>query len=189
MVGIAVKWFPDRRGLAVGLTAAGFGAGAALTVIPIADMIKHSGYGAAFQAFGLIQGALVFLVAFFLRFPDAEQTALLVGSAQNTVAITRRRRNSYTPWQMLSSPQFWVLYVMFVMIATGLRRSGSGRGRVAGSLRWYPSATMMRMPKRVLAYDLPFDEDDLTISSAARSASPGPKPVQLSTSCAARSSS
>jgi MFS transporter, OFA family, oxalate/formate antiporter len=120
MVGIAVKWFPDRRGLAVGLTAAGFGAGAALTVIPIADMIKHGGYGAAFQTFGIIQGALVFVIAFFLRFPDAEETALLVRSAQNSVAITRQRQNSYTPWQMLSSPQFWLLYVMFVMIATGL---------------------------------------------------------------------
>lgn len=120
MVGIAVKWFPDRRGLAVGLTAAGFGAGAALTVIPIANMIKHSGYGAAFQTFGLLQGVLVFAIAFFLRFPAAEETAVLVGSAQNTVAITRQRRNSYTPWQMLSSPQFWLLYIMFVMIATGL---------------------------------------------------------------------
>ena len=36
-VGNAVKWFPDRRGLAVGLTAAGFGAGAAVTVIPIQE--------------------------------------------------------------------------------------------------------------------------------------------------------
>src|SRR3974390_2214560 len=52
-VGNALKWFPDRRGLAAGLTAAGFGAGSALTVVPIADMIQSSGYEAAFLWFGL----------------------------------------------------------------------------------------------------------------------------------------
>ena len=40
-VGNALKWFPDRRGLAAGLTAAGFGAGSALTVVPIANMISQ----------------------------------------------------------------------------------------------------------------------------------------------------
>src|SRR5689334_8055099 len=62
-VGNAVKWFPDRRGLAVGLTAAGFGAGAALTVIPIRAIIATQGYAAAFFWFGIVQGALVFLLA------------------------------------------------------------------------------------------------------------------------------
>src|SRR5256714_6948765 len=58
-VGAALKWFPDRRGLAAGLTAAGFGAGSALTVIPIAAMIKSSGYEATFMTFGLFQGIVV----------------------------------------------------------------------------------------------------------------------------------
>src|ERR1700722_14036816 len=62
-VGHAVKWFPDRRGLAVGLTAAGYGAGAALTVIPIRYVIDSGGYQAAFFWFGLIQGGIVFLMA------------------------------------------------------------------------------------------------------------------------------
>ncbi|HXP04750.1 MAG TPA: MFS transporter, partial [Stellaceae bacterium] len=60
-VGNAVKWFPDRRGLAVGLTAAGFGAGAALTVIPIREVIATYGYQAAFLWFGIVQGAIVFV--------------------------------------------------------------------------------------------------------------------------------
>jgi OFA family oxalate/formate antiporter-like MFS transporter len=120
MVGIAVKWFPDRRGLAVGLTAAGFGAGAAVTVIPIANMIKSAGYAPTFQTFAIIQGVIVFLIAFFLRFPTTEEATALAASAGNTVAITRQRRNNYTPWQMLASPSFWLLYVMFVMIAMGL---------------------------------------------------------------------
>ena len=66
-VGNALKWFPDRRGLAAGLTAAGFGAGSALTVVPIANMIQESGYEAAFLWFGLGQGLIVIFFSFFLR--------------------------------------------------------------------------------------------------------------------------
>src|SRR5438034_2288494 len=68
-VGNALKWFPDRRGLAAGLTAAGFGAGSALTVIPIANMIASSGYESAFLWFGLGQGIVVILVGLLLRAP------------------------------------------------------------------------------------------------------------------------
>ncbi len=57
-VGHAVKWFPDRRGLAVGLTAAGYGAGAALTVIPIRYVIDNNGYQAAFFWFGPVDAEL-----------------------------------------------------------------------------------------------------------------------------------
>src|SRR5881275_513437 len=68
-VGNALKWFPDRRGLAAGATAAGFGAGAALTVIPIAETIENFGYQTAFLAFGLGQGLIVILLSRFLRSP------------------------------------------------------------------------------------------------------------------------
>src|ERR1700694_5491617 len=74
-VGNALKWFPDRRGLAAGLTAAGFGAGSALTVIPIANMITSSGYQSAFLWFGLGQGIIVMIVALFLRAPEAGEVA------------------------------------------------------------------------------------------------------------------
>src|SRR5213078_1288207 len=68
-VGNALKWFPDRRGLAAGLTAAGFGMGSALTILPIQALIKGSGYESAFLYFGIGQGVIVFVLSFFLRAP------------------------------------------------------------------------------------------------------------------------
>src|SRR5881296_2697399 len=86
-VGNALKWFPDRRGLAAGLTAAGFGAGSALTVIPIANMIQSSGYEAAFWWFGIGQGIVVMLVALLLRAPEAGEVP---APAAPAVQQTRR---------------------------------------------------------------------------------------------------
>jgi OFA family oxalate/formate antiporter-like MFS transporter len=114
-VGLAVKWFPDRRGLAVGLTAAGYGAGAAITVIPIRYVIEASGYESAFLWFGLIQGGIVFILAWFLRSPEPGEL-----DAIPTPKVAQSSRN-YTPKEVLSSPVFWLLYVLFVMVsASGL---------------------------------------------------------------------
>jgi OFA family oxalate/formate antiporter-like MFS transporter len=114
-VGLAVKWFPDRRGLAVGLIAAGYGAGAAITVIPIRYVIETSGYEAAFLWFGLVQGGIVFILAWFLRSPEPGDMA---GIRAPKVAQSSR---SYNPKEVLSSPVFWLLYVLFVMVsASGL---------------------------------------------------------------------
>jgi OFA family oxalate/formate antiporter-like MFS transporter len=111
--GNALKWFPDRRGLAAGLTAAGFGAGSALTVIPIANMIQWSGYQAAFLWFGLGQGVVVLIVALLLRAPEADEVAV---RASPTVQQTRR---DYVPTEALTTPVFWVMYAMFVMVGAG----------------------------------------------------------------------
>jgi OFA family oxalate/formate antiporter-like MFS transporter len=114
-VGNAVKWFPDRRGLAVGLTAAGFGAGAAVTVIPIQMMIASLGYAATFFWFALGQGAIIFVLAWFLRPPL--QGEVPSGSAVKVL----QSKNSSTPGQMLKSPVFWILYAMFILVsASGL---------------------------------------------------------------------
>jgi OFA family oxalate/formate antiporter-like MFS transporter len=112
-VGNALKWFPDRRGLAAGLTAAGFGAGSALTVIPIANMIKGSGYETAFLWFGLGQGVVVVLVSFLMRAPQAGE----VPAAKST-AVQQSRRD-YQPMEVVKTPTFWVMYVMFVMVGAG----------------------------------------------------------------------
>lgn len=110
-VGNALKWFPTRRGLAAGVTAAGFGAGSALTVVPIAHMIKESGYESTFLYFGLGQGLIVFILGMALFAPPAE---LL-----NKVKSTARAVYNASPKEMLASPVFWVLYAMFVLMASG----------------------------------------------------------------------
>jgi OFA family oxalate/formate antiporter-like MFS transporter len=114
-VGNAVKWFPDRRGLAVGLTAAGFGAGAVLTVIPIQRMIASIGYADTFFWFALVQGGVVFVLAWLLRPP-------LAGEAPAATAVkVLQTKVSSNPAQVLRSPIFWVLYAMFIMVsASGL---------------------------------------------------------------------
>jgi OFA family oxalate/formate antiporter-like MFS transporter len=112
-VGNALKWFPDRRGLAAGATAAGFGAGAAITVVPIANMIAASGYQQAFLTFGIGQGVIVFLLAFFLRKPAR---AMPAKKKQLNLPQTKI---DFTPPQVLRSPIFWVMYLVFVMVAAG----------------------------------------------------------------------
>ena len=110
-VGNALKWFPGRRGLAAGFTAAGFGAGAALTIIPISHMITSDGYQHAFMFFGLLQGAIVVIMGMALLVPPPEILAAKVKPATTAYG--------YTPQQVLRSPVFYVLYVMFVLIAAG----------------------------------------------------------------------
>jgi OFA family oxalate/formate antiporter-like MFS transporter len=112
-VGNALKWFPDRRGLAAGATAAGFGAGAALTVVPIANMIATSGYQTAFFDFGIGQGLIVLVLAQFLRKPSVD---VPVQKKKLSLPISAV---SFTPSQTLRSPIFWVLYVTFVLVASG----------------------------------------------------------------------
>jgi OFA family oxalate/formate antiporter-like MFS transporter len=112
-VGNALKWFPDRRGLAAGLTAAGFGAGSALTVIPIANMIQSSGYEAAFLWFGLGQGIVVVLFGLWLRAPQPGEVPL---PASPSVQQSRR---DFSPGEVIRTPVFWVMYAMFVMVGAG----------------------------------------------------------------------
>jgi OFA family oxalate/formate antiporter-like MFS transporter len=114
-VGNAVKWFHNRRGLAVGLTAGGFGAGAAFTVIPIRMMIEGLGYADTFFWFGLRQGAVLLLIAPIMRGPMAREMP-----ATAPPKVQQSTKNS-TPLEVLRSPIFWLLYVMLTAIsASGL---------------------------------------------------------------------
>jgi OFA family oxalate/formate antiporter-like MFS transporter len=109
-VGNALKWFADRRGLAAGLTAAGFGAGAAATVVPIITVIRNYGYDKAFLWFGLGQGIVILVLSQLLKAPRP-------GEAPNAPRKLTASAREFRPMEMLQTPLFWILYVMFVLVA------------------------------------------------------------------------
>jgi MFS transporter, OFA family, oxalate/formate antiporter len=111
-IGLALKWFTDRRGLAVGILAAGFGGGTALFIPIIASIIATRGYQSAFIASGLIQGIVIVVAAQFLRHPgDA--------AGPRRGGATAGDRPQFTTLDMLRSPRFYAIYAMFVLMATG----------------------------------------------------------------------
>jgi MFS transporter, OFA family, oxalate/formate antiporter len=113
-VGNALKWFPDKRGLAAGLTAAGFGAGSALTVAPIQAMIRDSGFQTTFLYFGLAQGIIVMILALALLAPKPGQ----VPAPVQTATIMQTRRN-FEWTEVIREPIFWLMYFMFVLVGAG----------------------------------------------------------------------
>ena len=111
-VGQALKWFPDRRGLAAGLTAAGFGAGSAVTIVPIANMINTQGFQHTFLVWGIIQGALCVVVGAMLRAPRPGDVPFV---SKNLVQTVR----DYKPQEMLRTPLFYVMYIAMLCVAIG----------------------------------------------------------------------
>ncbi len=109
-VGNALKWFADRRGLAAGITAMGFGAGAAATVYPIITVISTYGYQTAFLWFGLGQGAIILALAWMLKAPKP-------GEAPKAARKLNQTTRDYTPVEVVQTRLFWVLYIMFVLVA------------------------------------------------------------------------
>src|SRR5712664_3580593 len=119
-IGSALKWFPDHRGLAAGLTAAGFGAGSAFTVAPIANMINAAGYQHAFIYWGVIQGVAVVIAALFLKSPPAGWLpGTWTDAARGEEVKKRQTAVDFSSGQMASTPHFWLMYVMMTMVATG----------------------------------------------------------------------
>src|SRR5271167_3921817 len=140
-VGNALKWFPGRRGLAAGVTAAGFGAGAALTVGPIKSMIDSAGYEQAFLVFGLLQGAIVFVMAWLLLVPPVQLA--------NTTAKPNQTAHGYSPVEVLKSPVFYVMYIMFVLIAAGGLTLTASVAPIADDLK------ISKIPVALFGYVLP----------------------------------
>ncbi len=110
-MGSALKWFTKERGFAAGLIAAGFGGGTALFVPAIAWIIQHRGYSTAFLWTGILQGAVIFIVAQFLRHPPK--------AAVNRGRSEMVGQDELTTMEMLRTPQFYAIYLAFVMMATG----------------------------------------------------------------------
>jgi len=116
IIGLMVRWFPDRRGLATGLAAAGYGFGAIFTSFPVDSMIKSSGYAHTLIVWGIIQGLIGILAAQWLRVPPENYH---VPDTASTVALAAEQtKRSYTPAEMLKNPIFWLLFIMMSMMST-----------------------------------------------------------------------
>src|SRR5262249_43645933 len=118
-IGSALKWFPDHRGLAAGLTAAGFGAGSALTVLPISNMITSAGYQSTFLRWGIIQGVVVVIAAFFLQAPPAGWLPKTWRTKGSDTVKQRQSQVDFTSSQMFGTKHFWLMYFMMTMVGTG----------------------------------------------------------------------
>jgi OFA family oxalate/formate antiporter-like MFS transporter len=153
-VGNALKWFPDKRGLAAGLTAAGFGAGAAVTVIPIANMIQSSGYQHTFLFFGIFQGIAIFVLALFMVRPQAPAGVMPAPRVVTT-------KVDYPTSVMLKTPVFWLIYAMFVAVAAGGLIATAQIGPIAKD---YGLATL---PVSLLGMTLPLLTMTLSIDNLA----------------------
>jgi MFS transporter, OFA family, oxalate/formate antiporter len=113
IIGLMVKWFPERRGFATGVVAAGYGFGAILTTFAIDDMLKANGYQLTLIVFGAIFAAVGFIGALMLRSPVA-------GEAPTQPVLARAvSARSYPPAEMLRSAVFWLMFVMMSMMSTG----------------------------------------------------------------------
>jgi OFA family oxalate/formate antiporter-like MFS transporter len=130
-IGSALKWFTTQRGLAAGIMAAGFGGGAGLFIPLIAVMLRNDGYRATFLWTGIVQGLVILIVAQVLRHPTEEPAK--PGPAQASAAGARLGKYHFTTGEMLRTPQFWVMYLAFVMMATGGLLLTLNAGPIAGS--------------------------------------------------------
>ncbi|HTI43011.1 MAG TPA: oxalate/formate MFS antiporter [Vicinamibacterales bacterium] len=129
-IGSALKWFTDRRGLAAGVIAGGYGGGAALFTPMIAWVLAHYGYRQAFLWTGLLQGGIILIVAQFLRHPAPSAQPASMRTAAPSATIGSRQ---FTTGEMLRTPQFYLLYAMFLMMATGGLLVTANSGPMAAS--------------------------------------------------------
>jgi OFA family oxalate/formate antiporter-like MFS transporter len=131
----AVKWFPDRRGLAAGLTAAGFGGGAALTIMPIASTIDSLGWGSTMAIWGVAQGIIAFIMALILRHPPTGWKPIGWDlRAQKVTKAVAQTKVEYTWNQTLKKPEFYLLYVMFLLACTGGLMATGNLSQISKSL-------------------------------------------------------
>jgi OFA family oxalate/formate antiporter-like MFS transporter len=111
VIGLMARWFPDRRGFAIGIVAAGYGMGAMLTTFPISSMLTSSGAPRTLVVFGLILGGIGVLAALGLREPRPGEVSV--------PAAARTHGKDVTPANMLKTPIFWLMFVMMTMMSTG----------------------------------------------------------------------
>ena len=139
-IGSALKWFKEGRGLASGIMAAGFGGGTALFIPFISSMLESSGHRATFVATGVLQGLVILIVAQFLRHPAAEAASAKPAAGGAALQLGKRQ---FTTLEMLRTPQFYVLYISFVLMATGGLLVTANAGPMARS--WGLSAAALTL--------------------------------------------
>ena len=118
-VGAALKWFPDRRGLAAGLVVGAYGSGAALTVIPIQQIIQERGYQAAFITWGIAQGMVVMALAWFMTAPPPRWHPRRLEKSGGDPGPVRQPAVSFTPMQMARTGAFALMYLMSTLVTFG----------------------------------------------------------------------
>lgn len=126
----AVKWFPDKRGLAAGLTAAGFGGGSALTLIPISGSIASMGWAGAMTVWGIGQGVVAIAMALILHHPPK---GWVPKDWVQPKAVAQTRRD-FTSSQMMTQKEFYIMYFMFLMVCTGGLMTTGNMSQIAKSL-------------------------------------------------------
>lgn len=129
----AVKWFPDRRGLAVGLTAAGFGGGAALAIMPIASTIHSVGWAKAMVMWGIGQGVIALVAAMVLRHPPAGWMPIHWHHTKHAAVVQSKQNYSWT--QTLARPEFYLLYAMFFFACAGGLIATANLSQIAKALK------------------------------------------------------
>ncbi len=134
----AVKWFPDKRGLAAGLTAAGFGGGSALTLIPISGSIASMGWAGAMTAWGIGQGVVAIAMALILHHPPK---GWLPKDWVQPKAVAQTQRE-YSAAQMMSQKEFYIMYAMFLMVCTGGLMTTGNMSQIAKSLNVFDAKVM-----------------------------------------------
>lgn len=120
VVGMMVQWFPDRRGLATGVVAAGYGFGAVVTTFPISKSLIANGFEQTLVLYGFIIGAVGIMAALGMRRPDKATADHLMRHAASGAAVQESldEGRSYTPREMLRNPIFWLLFLMMTMMST-----------------------------------------------------------------------
>jgi len=146
-IGSALKWFKERRGLASGIMAAGFGGGTALFIPVISNLLKTEGYQQTFITTGIVQGVVIVIVAQFLRHPPAETAPATKAAATFAKAPEPKGsqigKRHFTTLEMLQTRQFYFMYVMFVLMATGGLLVTANAGPIARS--WGYSAELLAL--------------------------------------------
>jgi OFA family oxalate/formate antiporter-like MFS transporter len=138
-MGSALKWFPHRRGFASGVIAAGYGGGSAISVWIIGYLIRVYGHPIAFLTSGIFQGVVIAVVAQFLLHPDKSFVAPKPVSPA-IATKSRRGKDDFTSAEMLATPRFYVLFIMFVAVGTGGLFLTANSGALATS--WGLRATL-----------------------------------------------